>query len=499
MARHKMPQRTKRRLIAAGIAAATIIGTGVVIGVTGNALAWGRRSAQPDLSVLECIPDVTDPSASQSAPPPPASTTTTEPSGEVPPSETAPPEEPPTEQPPTEEPPAEQPPTEQPPAEQPPAEEPPAEETTAAERPDGFAQGQRMLDLAGRSAGQPPSETPGKPAPPPAPNGGAATAPDESGPPNPATPAPQPQAEDVKAFTKPSCTDALGPFPQDYVNILKVRPANLDARPQRGASRGTFTSRCGTNAGRAHSNSDNVIVAPGVVNGAHHTHDYVGNRDTSQASSNDSLAAAGTTCSNGDRSSYYWPVLRVRDRDGGGAPGEIAENPHNIGQIITASSASIQFRGSPTGKVVAMPRFLRIITGDAKASINGGANANVKWTCTGFTNRFTTKYPLCPRGSRVQIISDFQSCWDGQNIDSANHRTHVVFPDRSGACPAGFQAIPQLRITLTYDVPRGRIFAVDAFPEVQHNPITHHNDFINVMSDQLMQRAVTCINSGRNC
>ena len=32
--------------------------------------------------------------------------------------------------------------------------------------------------------------------------------------------------------------------------------------------------------------------------------------------------------------------------------------------------------GNARGKVVAMPRFLRIITGDAKAFSNGTANAN---------------------------------------------------------------------------------------------------------------------------
>ncbi len=35
----------------------------------------------------------------------------------------------------------------------------------------------------------------------------------------------------------------------------------------------------------------------------------------------------------------------------------------------------------------------------------------------------------------------FQSCWDGQNIDSANHRTHVAFADARGNCQNGFKAI----------------------------------------------------------
>jgi hypothetical protein len=344
---------------------------------------------------------------------------------------------------------------------------------------------------------QPSEPTPGKPAPPPAPNGGAATSPDEAGAPAPVTPAPQPQAEDVKQFNKPSCNDALGPFPQDFVNIRKVTPANLDPRVQRGGSRGTFSARCGTNQNH-HNNPSNFIVAPGNANGAHHLHDYVGNLSTDGNSTNESLQAAGTTCRNDDRSTYYWPVVRVRDKDGGGQASE-ADNPHNIGRVFQPTSVSLVFRGNAKSKVVAIPTFMRDITGDAKAAINGGANGNAKWTCTGFTNRFATKYPLCPRGSRLQRVLDFPSCWDGQNIDSANHRAHVVFPDKTGSCPAGTKAVPQLRMTLTYDIPRGAIFALDAFPEVQHNPNTDHGDFVNVMPQQLMNRVVSCINNGQNC
>jgi hypothetical protein len=495
MSRHKMPRRTKRRLIAAAIAATTLIGTGVVIGITGNAFAWGRRG--PDLSVLECIPDVTNPSSSaapptQSAPPQQSSSAPAAKSGDAP-AEPAPDQQAPDQQAPDQQAPDQQAP-EQPAAEQPAAEQPAAEQP-AQQQP---AKPQGGVAPAAFREAQPSTPTPDKPAPPPAPNGGAATSPDEAGAPPPAKPDPQPQAEDVKQFTKPSCTDAFGPFPQDFVNILKVTRSNLNAtRTQRTGSRGTFTSRCGTNQNH-HNNPANFIVAPGNANGAHHLHDYVGNLSTDGNSTNESLAAAGTTCQAGDKSTYYWPVIRVRDRDGGGAASE-AENPHNIGRVIQPTSAALVFRGNATSKVVAMPDFIRIITGDAKASINGGANGNAKWTCTGFTDRLTTKYPLCPRGSRLQRIADLPSCWDGKNIDSANHRTHVLFPDKSGACPAGTKAIPQLRITLTYDVPRGSIFAVDAFPEVQHSPITDHADFTNVMPKQLMDRAVQCINSGRNC
>ncbi|MFF2203273.1 DUF1996 domain-containing protein [Streptomyces sp. NPDC058145] len=301
-----------------------------------------------------------------------------------------------------------------------------------------------------------------------------------------------------------------GPVASDYADITAVQP-NAPKPPQGdGASRGTFTTECGVNANGLF-NSDNVIVAPGVSNGAHHFHDYVGNQSNTAFASDDDLAKADTSCvDKGDRSTYYWPVVRLQngtqERDAG-APGGGTEG--NAGQIVTPKDVTLTFVGSPQGKVTAMPRLLRVITGDAKAFVNGPTNANASWSCTGFEDRqLKDKYPLCPSGSDVVRTFRFQSCWDGRNIDSANHRTHVAFATPDGACPAGFQAIPQLVQRIVYDVKApslndgGRsvpLFAVDSFPEQLHKPVTDHGDFINVFDEDLMRDMVDCINSGRTC
>ncbi|MGP4030071.1 DUF1996 domain-containing protein [Actinomadura sp. 3N407] len=293
---------------------------------------------------------------------------------------------------------------------------------------------------------------------------------------------------------------AAGLTAADFVDIRKVAPNLRAPRRTANASVGSFASRCGRNV-RGQFNSDNVISAPGVSNGAHHVHDYVGNTSTTGQSTDQSLAAAGTTCTNGDKSTHYWPVLRLRngsierdaDAPGGGVDG-------NVGKILTPASVSLRMSGSPVAKVTAMPRFLRIITGDAKAFTNGGARANASWTCTGFeSRRLADKYPLCPAGTRVVRILQFESCWDGVNTDSSDHRSHVAFPNAHGACPTGMKAIPALEQRITYNVPRGVAYALDTFPEQVHKPITDHGDFINVMPDALMRTAVKCINTGRRC
>ncbi|MFJ8085707.1 DUF1996 domain-containing protein [Streptomyces sp. NPDC096205] len=301
-----------------------------------------------------------------------------------------------------------------------------------------------------------------------------------------------------------------GPVAEDYADITAVQPAAAGPPPTGNASRGAFTTSCGVNEGGLF-NSDNVIVAPGVTNGAHHFHDYVGNQSNNAFASDENLAAAETSCvDQGDRSSYYWPVLRLRngaqERDAQ-APGGGIEG--NAGEIVTPKEVTLTFVGSPVGEVTAMPRLLRIITGDAKAFVNGPGNANASWSCTGFEDRqLKDKYPVCPSGSDVVRSFRFQSCWDGRNIDSANHRTHVAFADASGTCPAGFRAIPQLVQRIVYDVDApslddgGRttpLFAVDSFPEQLHKPVTDHGDFINVFDEDLMGEMVDCINSGRRC
>jgi Flp pilus assembly protein TadG len=288
------------------------------------------------------------------------------------------------------------------------------------------------------------------------------------------------------------------PTNEDFVRIQDATAVAPAPRAGRNASRGTFTSQCGRNADGSHRNSDNFITSPGVTNAAHHTHDYVGNTSTDGNATDASLAAAGTTCRFGDKSTYFWPVIRDittegtdADQPGGGADG-------NLGKIITPSAVSIQFRGNAQAKVVAMPRFLRIVTGDAKTITNGPANSRAHWTCSGTTNRFSaTQYVLCPRGQLVQRVHDFAGCWNGTDLDSANHRTHVAFADSTtGACPEGFKAIPQLRITLSYRVPAGNSYAVDSFPEQLRKASTDHDDFENVMPDRLMRPVAAMINRG---
>lgn len=287
-----------------------------------------------------------------------------------------------------------------------------------------------------------------------------------------------------------------GPFPRDFVDIHDV-PRSTPPAAGDGAAIGTFTEECGRNA-EGHRNADNLVASPRLANGAHHTHDYVGNLSTTAFSTDDDLAAAGTTCTDGDRSTYFWPVLRRQDRPTTPTPGVTDAHHGNIGQILPPADVSVQFRGNPTTHVVPMPRFLRTMTGDPVAGTVGLALAHAQWGCAGFPDRFTMEYPRCPDG-RVTRTFDWPSCWNGIDTDSGNHRTHIVFPAANGLCPSGTFPVPQLRVVVSYDVPRGAPIAVDAFSEQQHNPVTDHAGFVDVLTTGQMTKVVSCLNEGRHC
>ncbi|WP_030759844.1 DUF1996 domain-containing protein [Streptomyces sp. NRRL F-2664] len=297
-------------------------------------------------------------------------------------------------------------------------------------------------------------------------------------------------------------TAAGAPAPSDYVDIRDVPPAPAvaPARPaDPGAgSPGSMTVDCGRNAER-HYNEDNLVVSPGLRAGAHHTHAYVGNLSTDALSTEASLAAAATSCAGGDRSSYYWPVLRRLDRPGV-RPYETSAGHGNTGEIVPEASVRVEFRGNPVSKVVAMPPFLRAMTGDAVArTADSDVHVRARWGCSGSPDRSTTRYPRCPEGDRVTRTLVFPSCWNGLDTAVAGHRSHLLFPGGNGVCPADTFPVPELRLSLAYAVPPGVPVAIDSFPEQRHSPRTDHAMFVNAMTDSRMAAVVDCLNEGRAC
>ncbi|MCD2191315.1 DUF1996 domain-containing protein [Actinomycetospora soli] len=249
-----------------------------------------------------------------------------------------------------------------------------------------------------------------------------------------------------------------------------------------------------------HHNSDNFIIAPGKRNGAQHTHDYAGNNSTNAASGTDqsTLEESSTTCTNGDKSPIFWPVMRDLagvgpdvGQDGGSLDG-------NVGSFIEPTAVDYTLHGHGTRAVSPMPLNITLVTGSAKAA-STGKGSNAKFACASSPDRVSDKYIACPAGDQMQRVYDFPSCWNGKDLDSKTHTDHLTYPDQDGECPTDKTPVPALRITVGYQDLPGRSYAIDSFPEQQHNPVTDHALLEYLSSESRAQAGANCINAAKSC
>ncbi|MHC1561949.1 DUF1996 domain-containing protein [Actinomycetospora sp. C-140] len=307
----------------------------------------------------------------------------------------------------------------------------------------------------------------------------------------------QGQQAQAAANEDPLGRDQAAPAGADqYVDINDVDANGGNIGDGGRFSGGQYTVDCGVSD---HNNSDNYMAAPGKDNGAQHVHDYVGNDSTNANSDDDSLDAAGTSCQNDDKSTFFWPVLRDLNGQGDDVGQDGGSLDGNEGAVLKPLAAQLTFHGHGDEAVQPMPTHLMMIMGNAKQGQQNGDNVNAKYTCTGHEDQVTDKYPICGAGSNLVRILDYPSCWDGQNLESANFRDHMAFPNEDGNCENGFTPIPALRISLTYNQPDGRAFSIDSFPQEQHNPKTDHSDFENLASETGNRNGADCINNNQQC
>jgi hypothetical protein len=95
-----------------------------------------------------------------------------------------------------------------------------------------------------------------------------------------------------------------------------------------------------------------------------------------------------------------------------------------------------------------------MVAGDMKAT---GPQERVSWACYNATVNKTSKtIPAdCPVGATLEANIEFPICWDGKNLDSSDHKSHMAFEVQlqkapwTWSCPATH---PVLMPTLTEKV-----------------------------------------------
>ncbi|KZT32073.1 WSC-domain-containing protein [Sistotremastrum suecicum HHB10207 ss-3] len=134
-----------------------------------------------------------------------------------------------------------------------------------------------------------------------------------------------------------------------------------------------------------------------------------------------------------DHSNYWFPHLYFQWKNG------------SFSSLSGGAVVYYLFSDTP-GTTTAFPENFRMITGDPSLrtyNASSYAQQAVTFLCLNFDGTSTRFNQLpaqeCPSGVRAQI--NFPMCWDGKNVDSSDHKSHVSFPSGgpdSGTCGGAF-------------------------------------------------------------
>jgi len=198
---------------------------------------------------------------------------------------------------------------------------------------------------------------------------------------------------------------------------------------------GTMTVNC---AALSIQRSD-PIIQPGIP--SQHVHAIAGgNAFKREMSSTDAYNATQTTCDKAiDHSNYWVPALYHQIPD---KMWELVPFQGNaVYYQLTACNYAPNLRTYPANNMpLAFPDGFRMVAGDPlRRTVNESdyTNKAVQIVCLGAGGNFFGFPPYTCNRMRAEVY--FPSCWDGKNLDSPNHKSHVAYPAigdyNGGVCP----------------------------------------------------------------
>lgn len=169
---------------------------------------------------------------------------------------------------------------------------------------------------------------------------------------------------------------------------------------------------------------DDPIVFPGQP-GKAHLHMFFGNTLANGNSTYESLRTSGNgSCDGGplNRSAYWMPAL-------------MNEN----GKVVVPDLVTIYYKKHPGTNHI--PRGLKMIFGYDHRYPD---KKNMNWKCSTGGGQYSTIAEVsCPAtvngNSQLMVTLSAPSCWDGKNLDSTDHRSHMSYGAYNGygeyVCP----------------------------------------------------------------
>ena len=249
----------------------------------------------------------------------------------------------------------------------------------------------------------------------------------------------------------------------------------------------------------SHMAFDDPIVFPGQP-GRSHLHAFFGNTAVNGNSTAASIANTGnSTCRGGtiNRSGYWVPAL-IDMLDGSPV--------RPMSMIIYYKTG---YAGVKPSDVKPFPLGLRMIAGDSsnKGPYQwGGPGA---FTCiepvSGQGPRTDHIPTTCAVGSTIWASVKFPQCWDGVNLDSPDHKSHMSYPV-DGGCPASHpSAGPEITLNVLYPVTDAKAvarwrLASDSYDKSIPAGYSSHADWFNGWKQEFMDAFVkNCEQPPKDC
>lgn len=255
----------------------------------------------------------------------------------------------------------------------------------------------------------------------------------------------------------------------------------------------------------SHASNDDPIVYPGQKGASHH-HTFYGNDATDFLSTPNSIAnSGGSTCRGGtaNRTSYWHPSMLEGDK------------------FIAPLSMIIYYKNNPRLEqtfhptYAAFPPGLRMIAGNSKAmSITDVSSAF--FTCIDSatqTGPHSANIPACAPGNTIWMSVEFPSCWDGVNLDSPDHKSHVRYvqqlqqPPFTWSCPSTHPVLlPTITTNAQFAIPPGTDTTKWKLSSDMYSPTpgfggySNHSDWFNGWKPSINAAWIAgCNNAQKDC
>jgi len=254
-----------------------------------------------------------------------------------------------------------------------------------------------------------------------------------------------------------------------------------------------------TNCFFSHMRYDDPIVAPGQP-GASHLHAFFGNTAIDANTTPGSVATTGnSTCEGGtaNRTAYWAPA--------------VIDTATNTAVVSTNDPHALQiyyktgYDGVRPETIQNFPTGLRMIAGNARSTTG---QERVTYSCAegnGPNISNSASFPNCAPGQLLVMSIGFPQCWDGINLDSPDHKSHMAYgagwPDKG--CPTS-HPVPLAQVTQNYRyrVPTTGMATWRLASDMYTGPAGYsgHADWMNGWDPTVFQRIIdNCYKGGYDC